>query len=45
MIDSKHHIDLILGHFNPLHQRPNEFAFARPVRGRESVVDLDRKVL
>jgi hypothetical protein len=45
LVDPKHSIDLVLCHFNSLHQGSNQLAFARPVRGRESVVDLGRKVL
>ena len=45
LVDPKHDIDLVLCHFNPLHQDTNQLAFARPVRCRESVVDLCSKVL
>jgi hypothetical protein len=45
LVDPKHYIDLVLCHFDALHQGSNQLAFARPVRGRESVVDLGRKVL
>ena len=45
LVDPKHDIDLVLCHFDPLHQSTNQLAFARPVRGRESVVDLGSKVL
>ena len=45
LVDPKHDIDLVLCHFDPLHQGTNQLAFARPVRCRESVVDLCSKVL
>src|SRR5438874_10626158 len=45
LVAPKHDMDLVLCHFNAFHQGANQLAFARPVRGRESVVDLDRTVL
>jgi hypothetical protein len=44
LVDPKHDMDLVLCHFDALHQGANQRAFACPVRGREAVVALGRTV-
>src|ERR671937_1775156 len=44
-VDPKHDIDLVVRHFHPLDQRPDEVALARPVRRLQPVVEFGSKVL
>src|SRR5215472_16130954 len=44
-VDPKHDIDLVVRHFHPLDQRPDEVAFARPVSCLQPVVEFGSKVL
>ena len=43
-IDPKHNIYLVLGHFDPLDQRPDEVALARPVGLLQATVDFGSKI-
>jgi hypothetical protein len=43
-IDPKHNIDVIPGHFHPLHQGPDEVPLARPVGGLQAIVEFGGKV-
>src|SRR5262249_51228187 len=43
-VDPKHDIDLVTCDFDPLDQRPDEVALARPVGSLQAIVELRRKV-